>query len=204
MCITSRSPTATAASSAATSRPATAGCIDVIEKELFTRQLDPQRCGRDLRRADPGRRRLHRATAGLPAGISASCATATASCWSRTKSSRGVGRTGQDVRLRARGSRARHSAHRQGPGLRHADRRHDRRKESITTWESGSHGSTFGGNPVCCAAALATLDLVEGGLMANAVAHGRAAHGRRAGQLEDKHACIGDVRGRGSWSAWSS
>ena len=36
-------------------------------------------------------------------------------------------------------------------------------KESITTWESGSHGSTFGGNPVCCAAALATLDLVEAG-----------------------------------------
>ncbi len=52
-------------------------------------------------------------------------------------------------------------------------------KESITTWESGSHGSTFGGNPVCCAAALATLDLVEGGLMANAARHGRAADGRR-------------------------
>ena len=45
-------------------------------------------------------------------------------------------------------------------------------KESITTWENGSHGSTFGGNPVCCAAALATLDLVEGGLMANAVRMG--------------------------------
>ncbi len=51
-------------------------------------------------------------------------------------------------------------------------------RESISTWESGSHGSTYGGNPVCCAAALATLDLVEGGLMANAVQHGRAADGR--------------------------
>ena len=45
-------------------------------------------------------------------------------------------------------------------------------KESITKWESGSHGSTFGGNPVCCAAALATLDLVESGLMANAACMG--------------------------------
>jgi 4-aminobutyrate aminotransferase len=69
-------------------------------------------------------------------------------------------------------------------------------KESITTWPNGSHGSTFGGNPVCCAAALATLDLVEGGLMANAVRMGERLLGRAA-QLMEKHACIGDVRGRG-------
>jgi 4-aminobutyrate aminotransferase len=69
-------------------------------------------------------------------------------------------------------------------------------KESISTWESGSHGSTYGGNPVCCAAALATLDLVESGLMANAVRMGdRLMAGLRA--LEAKHACIGEVRGLG-------
>jgi 4-aminobutyrate aminotransferase len=69
-------------------------------------------------------------------------------------------------------------------------------KESISTWESGSHGSTFGGNPVCCAAALATLDLVEGGLMANAVAMGdRLKSGME--RLARKHACIGEVRGVG-------
>lgn len=69
-------------------------------------------------------------------------------------------------------------------------------KDSITKWESGSHGSTFGGNPVCCAAALATLDLVEGGLMANAVAMGeRLQAGAR--RLAEKHECIGDVRGVG-------
>ncbi|HEX6616372.1 MAG TPA: acetyl ornithine aminotransferase family protein [Gemmatimonadales bacterium] len=69
-------------------------------------------------------------------------------------------------------------------------------KESISTWESGSHGSTFGGNPVCCAAAIATLDLVEGGLMANAAAMGERL---KAGmcRLADRHACIGDVRGLG-------
>jgi 4-aminobutyrate aminotransferase len=69
-------------------------------------------------------------------------------------------------------------------------------KDAVTTWESGSHGSTFGGNPVCCAAALATLDLVEGGLMSNAATMGeRLMAGVRA--LADKHGCIGDVRGRG-------
>jgi 4-aminobutyrate aminotransferase len=69
-------------------------------------------------------------------------------------------------------------------------------RESITTWESGSHGSTFGGNPVCCAAALATLDLVENGLMANAARLGeRLLAG--ACKLMANHSSIGDVRGRG-------
>jgi len=34
-------------------------------------------------------------------------------------------------------------------------------RESFMTWSRGSHGSTYGGNPVCCAAALATLDVIE-------------------------------------------
>src|SRR5829696_6793697 len=69
-------------------------------------------------------------------------------------------------------------------------------KESITTWETGSHGSTFGGNPVCCAAALATLDLVENGLMANAEKlGGHLMTGVR--RLAEQHDVIGDVRGRG-------
>jgi 4-aminobutyrate aminotransferase len=69
-------------------------------------------------------------------------------------------------------------------------------RETVDKWRNGAHGSTFGGNPVCCAAALATLDVVEGGAMANAAAMGERllalAHGLMA-----KHACIGDVRGRG-------
>src|SRR5450756_3218227 len=36
------------------------------------------------------------------------------------------------------------------------------------SWPPGSHGSTFGGNPIACAAGLATLDLIEDGLMENA------------------------------------
>src|SRR5579872_234774 len=69
-------------------------------------------------------------------------------------------------------------------------------KESVMSWGHGSHGSTFGGNPVGCAAALATLDLVEGGLMANAAAMGSLL---LAGfnELKKKHDLIGDVRGVG-------
>jgi 4-aminobutyrate aminotransferase len=40
-------------------------------------------------------------------------------------------------------------------------------KKEIMTWPAGSHGSTIAGNPVAIAAGLATLDLLEGGLVAN-------------------------------------
>jgi 4-aminobutyrate aminotransferase len=69
-------------------------------------------------------------------------------------------------------------------------------REDIMTWERGSHGSTFGGNPVCCAAAIATLDLVEGGLMDNARDMGARLIGG-ARDLMARHASIGDVRGLG-------
>jgi 4-aminobutyrate aminotransferase len=69
-------------------------------------------------------------------------------------------------------------------------------REAIMTWESGSHGSTFGGNPVCCAAALATLDVVQGGLVENARVMGsRLLAGANA--LMSRHPSIGDVRGLG-------
>jgi 4-aminobutyrate aminotransferase len=69
-------------------------------------------------------------------------------------------------------------------------------REAIMTWESGSHGSTFGGNPVCCSAALATLDVVQGGLVDNARVMGaRMLAGANA--LMARHTSIGDVRGLG-------
>ena len=69
-------------------------------------------------------------------------------------------------------------------------------KESVMTWGPGAHGSTFGGNPVSCAAALATLDLVEGEFMANA---GRMGERLLAGvrRLAERHTAIGEVRGLG-------
>src|SRR5438046_1497252 len=70
-------------------------------------------------------------------------------------------------------------------------------KQSIMTWRPGAHGSTSGGNPVCCAAALATLDVVERELLPNvAELGGRLLSGTRRPQA--KYAAIGDVRGRGA------
>ncbi|MEK7403281.1 MAG: acetyl ornithine aminotransferase family protein [Gemmatimonadota bacterium] len=69
-------------------------------------------------------------------------------------------------------------------------------RADVMKWTPGAHGSTFGGNPVCCAAALATLDLVEGGLMANAAKVG-AVLMEQAKALARKHTSITDVRGRG-------
>jgi 4-aminobutyrate aminotransferase len=69
-------------------------------------------------------------------------------------------------------------------------------RADLMAWPPGAHASTFGGNPVSCAAALATIALVKGRLMANAAAVG--AH-LKAGltALMDRHRLIGDVRGRG-------
>jgi 4-aminobutyrate aminotransferase len=69
-------------------------------------------------------------------------------------------------------------------------------RSGLMAWPPGAHASTFGGNPVSCAAALATLTLLKDRLVANAAEVG--AHligGLKA--LMDKHGLIGDVRGRG-------
>jgi 4-aminobutyrate aminotransferase len=64
-------------------------------------------------------------------------------------------------------------------------------------WEPAAHGSTFGGNPVACAAGLATLDVFEReGILANTVERG-AELMRRLGQLKSSTPAIGDVRGQG-------
>ncbi len=63
-------------------------------------------------------------------------------------------------------------------------------------WTPGAHASTFGGNPVSCAAALATIRLLQEQLVANAAEVGAfMLDGLRA--LQQKHAIIGDVRGQG-------
>jgi 4-aminobutyrate aminotransferase len=69
-------------------------------------------------------------------------------------------------------------------------------RDEVMQWTSGAHGSTFGGNPVSVAAALATLRLLEGGLIENAAATGgyllETLRKRMAG-----HPRVGDVRGLG-------
>lgn len=69
-------------------------------------------------------------------------------------------------------------------------------RDDLHTWTGGTHGSTFGGNPVACAAARVTIDLVRDGL---------ADHAARMGErflaglspLVDRHRSLVDVRGRG-------
>jgi 4-aminobutyrate aminotransferase len=71
------------------------------------------------------------------------------------------------------------------------------RAEIMESWSIGAHGSTYGGNPVACAAALATIELLEGGLVENARERGlQAMTGLEA--IQAKHPeVVRDVRGRG-------
>jgi 4-aminobutyrate aminotransferase len=172
----------------------TRGCIDAIEQELFARQLDPKDVAAIFVEPIQGEGGYIVPPAGYLPALRELCdrhgillVADEVQC--------GVGRTGKmfacehegvepDILLTAKGL---------GSGMPIGAMIS---KESITTWETGSHGSTFGGNPVCCAAALATLDLVEGGLMANAARMGERLLARAA-SLKDRHPCIGDVRGRG-------
>lgn len=69
-------------------------------------------------------------------------------------------------------------------------------KAGIMDWEAGSHASTFGGNPVSCAASLATISLLKEGLIKNATVQGtRLMTGLKT--LQEEHEGIGDVRGKG-------
>ncbi len=69
-------------------------------------------------------------------------------------------------------------------------------RSEISTWTPGTHGSTFGGNPVACAAALATIGLLEGGLVRNAAEVGGYLK-EGLGGLKGSYPVIGDVRGLG-------
>lgn len=69
-------------------------------------------------------------------------------------------------------------------------------RSEIMSWPPGTHASTFGGNPVSCAASLATLKLLREALVRNAETVGAHMLAGVKGLME-KHAIIGDVRGRG-------
>ena len=63
-------------------------------------------------------------------------------------------------------------------------------------WTRGAHGNTYGGNPLCCAAALATLDLVADEYCANAAKVG-AYFMQKLEALAQSHVVIGEIRGKG-------
>jgi 4-aminobutyrate aminotransferase len=70
------------------------------------------------------------------------------------------------------------------------------RRRIMEHWKRGAHGNTYGGNPIACAAAIATLDLVTGGYAANAAEVGEYFMAQLRALATD-FPCIGEVRGRG-------
>ena len=71
------------------------------------------------------------------------------------------------------------------------------RASILEAWPAGAHGSTYGGNPVACAAALATIDLLEEELIANAGTQGERAMSALAPLTERFPGVVREVRGRG-------
>ena len=69
-------------------------------------------------------------------------------------------------------------------------------REDLMTWEIGAHGSTYGGNPVSCAAALASIELIEDGLMDNAAEVGAFLLGGLR-RIQERRPLIKQVRGLG-------
>lgn len=70
------------------------------------------------------------------------------------------------------------------------------KQKIMAQWPRGAHGNTYGGNPLSCAAAIATLDLVSSQYAANAAKVGEHFMGRLR-ELQRDYPCIGEVRGRG-------
>ncbi len=70
------------------------------------------------------------------------------------------------------------------------------RESIMDRWERGAHGNTYGGNPLCMAAALATLRLVEDGMIENAARLGDFMQ-QTVREMMDRHPTIGEVRGKG-------
>jgi 4-aminobutyrate aminotransferase len=69
-------------------------------------------------------------------------------------------------------------------------------RADLMTWEAGAHGSTYGGNPVSCAAALATIDVLEKELVANAAQVGGFLLAELRA-LQRRQPLVTDVRGLG-------
>jgi 4-aminobutyrate aminotransferase len=69
-------------------------------------------------------------------------------------------------------------------------------RRSVMDWKKGTHGNTFGGNPISCAAALATIDLIKNEYLENAAAMGEYALDALA-EIKARHPSMGDVRGKG-------
>ena len=69
-------------------------------------------------------------------------------------------------------------------------------RESVMTWPKGTHGNTYGGNPISCAASLATIELLEDEYLNNAAEVGQYTLDCLS-EIQARHPSIGEVRGKG-------
>ena len=69
-------------------------------------------------------------------------------------------------------------------------------RRSVMDWTKGTHGNTYGGNPIACAASLATIELIENQYMENAATIGQYTTDALS-EIMQRHPSIGDVRGKG-------
>lgn len=70
------------------------------------------------------------------------------------------------------------------------------RSDIMKQWPAGAHGGTYGGNPIACAASLATIEILENGMLDNAAKMGQYLKSKLT-DLKEKYPVIGDVRGLG-------
>jgi 4-aminobutyrate aminotransferase len=69
-------------------------------------------------------------------------------------------------------------------------------RRSVMDWKKGTHGNTYGGNPIACAAALATIDMIESEYLDNAAKMGNYIIDCLE-EIMHRHPSMGDVRGKG-------
>ena len=143
-----------------------AECLRFIEDQLFVHLVVARRRRGDLRRADPGRGRLRRA-AGRVSQRLRELATTHGMLLVVDEVQSGMGRTGKMFAIEHTGvhpdivTMAKGIASGLPLGVATA-------RSEVMSWPPGAHASTFGGNPVSCAASLATIELLRDGLMKNA------------------------------------
>ena len=166
-----------------------------LRNTIFGRQIAPSDVAAIVDRADPGRGWLLPGSRAPSCRAFATCATSTASSSSPTRSSPASAAPARWWAIESMGvepdivTTAKGIASGMPIGAFIA-------RDSIWTWPPGAHGSTFAGNPVCAAAALATLDVIEADGLANATAMGARL---RAGleRVAADRAEVRDIRGAG-------